>query len=219
MTMTTVLRGILRSDKFARLLSPQAIEPLTVDEYIEHVLVLEVSVKLISEDMLQTREDNEVPYTDREKRTRALQILKESREYGRSRFGIGSEYLADDDQANGATQMALADGRGYDDDSEGEDEQYSSEIEDEPQVSSLRPVSPLAESAPSDDEAAVRLQLESSSQEVDIDEEARPTGRAILALASSSIGSPAGQRSRSSNTIIVQSPVVRSHRRLKLTLV
>lgn len=198
MTMTTVLRGILRSDRFAQLVTPYAIDPLTVDEYIEHVLVLEVAVKLISEDMLQSREEDEEPYTEKEKRARALQILKESREYGRLRFGIGSEYLAEEDQGNGATQMVIADVRGFVDDSEDEmdDAQSSSEAEEEEaQAPSGGQQSVRAVSVPSDDEAAVRLQLESSPQEIE-DDEARPASREILALESSPIQSP-GHRSPS----------------------
>lgn len=213
--MTTALRGILRSDRFVRLVTPQAIDPLTVDEYIKHVLVLEVAVKLISEDMLQPREDDEEPYTEKEKRQRALQILKESREYGRLRFGIGSDYLAEEDQANGATQMVLADVRGYDDDSEDEDDEdaqsSSGGEEEQQQAPSERQQSPPVDSAPSDDEAPVCLQLESSPQEVEDDDDVydgeRPASREILALASSPIQSPRPSHRRSSSTFIVESPV------------
>lgn len=208
--MTTTLRGILRSDRFARLVTLQAIDPLTVGEYIEHVLVLEVAVRLISEDMLQPHEDDEEPYTDKEKRQRALQILKESREYGRLRFGIGSDYLAEEDQANGATQMVLADVGGYDDKSEDEDDedgQSSSGGEEEQQATSERQQSPPAYSASSDHEAAICLQLESSPQEVAEDDDGRPTSRETLALAPSPIQSPRPTRRQSSSTIIVESPI------------
>lgn len=205
MTLTTTLRGILRSDRFARLVTPQAIDPLTVDEYIEHVLVLEVAVRLIAEDM-QPRGEDEEQYTEQEKRTRALQILKESREYGRLRFGIGSEYLAAEDQGNGATQMVIADVRGFDDDSEDEsdnDGQSSSEAEEEEQALSARQQSPLQSSAPSEDEAAVR-QLVSSPPQVE-DHEVRPASRQILAVASSPESAGRG-RTQSPDAIIVDSP-------------
>jgi hypothetical protein len=206
MTLTTVLRGILRSDRFARYVTPQAIDPLTIDEYIEHVLVLEVAVRLISEDMLQSPGEDDEQYTEQEKRARALQILKESREYGRLRFGIGSEYLAAEDQGNGATQMVIADVRGFDDDSEDEtdnDGESSSEAEEEEQALSARQQSPLESSAPSDDEAAVR-QLVSSPPQVE-DDEVRPASRQILAVASSPESAGRG-RTQSPDAIIVDSP-------------
>ncbi|KAJ9113835.1 hypothetical protein QFC19_000028 [Naganishia cerealis] len=120
-TIGNVLKGMLRGPRFARLTTPEAIGPLLPEEYIEHVLVIEVALLFIAQDMQQEKEDGET-FSPEEKRARALQILKESREYGRQRFGIGSEYIAEEDWGNGATQMVIADVRGLNRDSEDEDE-------------------------------------------------------------------------------------------------
>lgn len=199
--MAGVLRSMLRSHRFARLVTSKAIDPLDVEEYIEHVLVLEVAVHLISEDMAQYKEDNE-PLTDKEKRAQALKILKESREFGRLRFGIGSEYLAHDDLGNGATQMVIADVRGLHDDSDeesDEDEATSSDadVEDEAQGQGSR-----------NGMMPVNDEHRSSPQRIDDDDDdIRPTATPdVLPLDSSPVQSIATRRSHSPEAIIVDPP-------------
>ncbi|KAJ9101772.1 hypothetical protein QFC21_003111 [Naganishia friedmannii] len=145
-TIGNVLKGMLRTPRFKRLTTPEAIGSLLPEEYVEHVLVIEVALLLISQDMQQEKEDRE-PFSDKEKRSRALQILKESREYGRTRFGIGSKYIAEEDWGNGVTQMVIADVRGLNDDSEEESDDHQAtssepEPEPEPELLQLRYSSP-----------------------------------------------------------------------------
>jgi hypothetical protein len=206
MVITSVLRGMLRNNRFARLVTEKATEPFTVEEYIEHVLVLEVAVHLIQEDMVQRKEDGE-EYDEAEKRTRALQILKESREYGRLRFGIGSEYLAEEDAGNGATQMVIADVRGLHDDTDDDsDEGSSSEAEQEDDARDLAQ-SDSGNTPPY--ETSSRQPRMSSPQRISDDDQddIRPAGTPeVLALASSPVQSIATHRSDSPEAIIVDPP-------------
>lgn len=208
MVITSVLRGILRSDRFARLVTEKATEPFTVEEYIEHVLVLEVAGHLIQEDMVQQNEDNE-EYKEAEKRTRALRILKESREYGRLRFGIGSEYLAEEDAGNGATQMVIADVRGLHDDTDNDSEENESSSEAEQEDESRDLVRSDAGTTPPYVPSG-RQRLSSSPQRISDDDDRddiRPAGTPeILPLDSSPVVSIATHRSQSPEAIIVDPP-------------
>lgn len=207
MTIASVLRGMLRSNRLARLVTEKATDPFNVEEYIEHVLVIEVAVHLIQEDMIQSKDDNE-PYTEAEKRARALQILKESREYGRLRFGIGSEYLAEEDIGNGATQMVIADVRGlYDDtDEESEDDASSSEAgqdDAQDQASDSGNTPPYEPSGRQPPLSSPQRIPDDDDEEDDIRPAASPE---ILPLESSPVQSIAAHRSQSPEAIIVDPP-------------
>lgn len=69
------------------ILSDSEISPLTLPEFIHHVVVMEVAIVLIREDM----SEGGVRVT---RRTDALTILQQSREYGRTRFDIGSQWTS-----------------------------------------------------------------------------------------------------------------------------
>lgn len=64
---------------------PEAIAPVSVEDWIQTVVVNEMVIRLIQQDIAP-------PDARLGDRKRAIQILKQSREYGRRRFAMGSEY-------------------------------------------------------------------------------------------------------------------------------
>jgi hypothetical protein len=65
--------------------SPDRLQPLNQQIWVDNVFVIEVAVLLIQQDIAHPGQ----PFGDREL---ALRILRESRDYGRLRFGTGSEF-------------------------------------------------------------------------------------------------------------------------------